>query len=534
MIDGLGQTGIHTLITLGTDAALQAPFGLSSGPLLGEAQGHFLISTADFIQVPGRHGLTGFLNLSCGFRLDKGPVFLPVGPQVLLIQITVDAFRRLFAAGYGFDHGFRPVEKVAAGKNPGQVCLQGQGIGFDPPSGGELQTLSINLFQIGLLADGHNGRIRFPGNPALFVIAGVKAFLVIKDGQAFLEGYPREGSPFFGKLQGAPAVFNNYPFGQGLFDFIFPGRHFLTLFQTNQPDLFGPLAQGGQGYVDGYISATDDQGLFSHPDVFPKGGRAEEIYTLQDMGEVFTRHPQAPALVQAQGQINRLEALVLQVVQGKILTEGYPGLHFHSQVFDNLNFGLQGLPGQAVGRNAHGHHPPQDGQLLKDGYLVAFLGQIIGAGQAGRTAPDDCHLLRTGLGRFGHITIGCVQIQVGHKALQIFDGQGLVHQTAGAFGLAGVMADPAANGRKGHFLLNQFQGLLIPALGDECDKALNADMGRTGSFTGSRTPFLDGKGTGHSLGIQFIGGLAGTEFLIKLVGQINGADLSAFSAGRAF
>jgi hypothetical protein len=46
IIDGLGQTGLNTLITLGADTALKTPLGLSPGPILGEPQGDLLISPA--------------------------------------------------------------------------------------------------------------------------------------------------------------------------------------------------------------------------------------------------------------------------------------------------------------------------------------------------------------------------------------------------------------------------------------------------------------------------------------------------------
>ena len=117
--------------------------------------------------------------------------------------------------------------------------------------------------------------------------------------------------------------------------------------------------------------------------------------------------------------------------------------------------------------------------------------------------------------------------------MQFADGQGLVHIVAGALPFAGMVADPAAYRRKGMGLFKQLKGLFVAAVVDQGDIALNAHMGRAGGLAGRGAALVDGKGTGHALGIEFEGRLAVPQALVELIAHFNGAGLGALPAGRA-
>ena len=59
---------------------------------------------------------------------------------------------------------------------------------------------------------------------------------------------------------------------KGLFDFMLPSRHLFASFQTDQGDFLGPLAFGGQGDIDGHITAPDHEDLFADFNLFTQGG----------------------------------------------------------------------------------------------------------------------------------------------------------------------------------------------------------------------------------------------------------------------
>jgi hypothetical protein len=104
---------------------------------------------------------------------------------------------------------------------------------------------------------------------------------------------------------------------------------------------------------------------------------------------------------------------------------------------------------------------------------------------------------------------------------------------AGAGGFAGVMADPAADAGKGVLAAEQFEGLLVFALGHQGHAALETGVGRAGGLAGGRSLFLDGVGRWHGLGVALEGRFAGAQALVEVVGHVDGADLAAFAAGRA-
>ncbi len=66
-----------------------------------------------------------------------------------------------------------------------------------------------------------------------------------------------------------------------------------------------------------------------------------------------------------------------------------------------------------------------------------------------------------------------------------------------------MMANSAANTREGVVFLEKLECFPVFLLIDEGNVALNADMGRTGSFARRCSALTDAEGSGNRLGILF-------------------------------
>jgi len=66
-----------------------------------------------------------------------------------------------------------------------------------------------------------------------------------------------------------------------------------------------------------------------------------------------------------------------------------------------------------------------------------------------------------------------------------------------------MMTDATADTRKRVIFLEEFQCFPVVPLVDKGNVALNADMGRTGSFARRCSALTDAEGSGNRLGILF-------------------------------
>jgi hypothetical protein len=70
-----------------------------------------------------------------------------------------------------------------------------------------------------------------------------------------------------------------------------------------------------------------------------------------------------------------------------------------------------------------------------------------------------------------------------------------------------MRAHPAQNPGQGQILHDDLQGLLVFALLDHLDIALDVEARRTGQAAGCLVGLLDGESAGDGLGVPFVGGL---------------------------
>ena len=134
----------------------------------------------------------------------------------------------------------------------------------------------------------------------------------------------------------------------------------------------------------------------------------------------------------------------------------------------------------------------------------------------------------------GHMEFTLLPFIIGQKAMQLPDGQRLIHIIAGTNLFAGVMANPATDPRKGVVFFEKFQCFLIFTLVDQGNITLNTDMRRTGGLTGGCPPFFDAKSTGNGLGIFFNCRLTRGKTLVIVIGAGYGTYLGTFTTTGTF
>ena len=117
--------------------------------------------------------------------------------------------------------------------------------------------------------------------------------------------------------------------------------------------------------------------------------------------------------------------------------------------------------------------------------------------------------------------------------MQLTDSQGLVDLGACTFAFTGVVANPATDSGERVLLLEKLQRFFVPAIVDQGNKTLNADMGRTGCLTGGSSLFVYAKASGNSLRILFEDCFSKIEFFVVLIRAGDRADLFALATARA-
>ena len=173
-----------------------------------------------------------------------------------------------------------------------------------------------------------------------------------------------------------------------------------------------------------------------------------------------------------------LEAVLLhQLIDGDGAAYHDVGLHLHTHGLQAVHFLLHDALGQTELRDAVHQHAAGQMQSLIHGDLIAFLGQIAGAGQARRAGANHGHLVTVGLGLFR--SLGAVGVvPVGHKALQTADTHGIALLATDAvhLALALLRTDTAADGGQGAGLMDHLIGTLIVPLHDLGDELRDADV----------------------------------------------------------
>ena len=187
------------------------------------------------------------------------------------------------------------------------------------------------------------------------------------------------------------------------------------------------------------------------------------------------KHGQACAGAHEDGLIAHLE----QLVDGQNTADDHIGHDLYTLGLQILHLvGNDGLGESELG-NAVNQHAACGVQGLENGDLVALLGQIAGAGQAGRAGTDNGHLHAVGGGLLG-LGVHVLPVPVGNKALQTADGHRLALNTPDALALALALlgADTAGQSGQGIGGGDDLVGSLEIALGYLMNKLGDAHIDR--------------------------------------------------------
>ncbi len=212
----------------------------------------------------------------------------------------------------------------------------------------------------------------------------------------------------------------------------------------------------------------------------------QEIDSRGRAGQCFAGNAGEPAALAADGHIEALVAVLAEAFDGHVLPYFDAGTDIHADLAHNVDFSLDNVFLQLVGRDSVAEHAARLFVLLEYSGLVPHRGQIVGTAQAGRAAADDGDflfpvVLDVGADvHFGNETRLCLQVLLGDEFLHGVDGDGLVDGPACAGVLAAAVADASAYGRERILALDQLQRFSIFSFRSLFQIALDGDVRRAG------------------------------------------------------
>ena len=106
---------------------------------------------------------------------------------------------------------------------------------------------------------------------------------------------------------------------------------------------------------------------------------------------VLPLEAEAQGPVRAEGDEDRLEALVQEAVEGDVAAEGGVAAQRDVLVEEGVDLPLQGLPRQAVAGDGGEEHAARPRVLLEDRHPVPLEGEVVGRGEAGGAGADHRH-----------------------------------------------------------------------------------------------------------------------------------------------
>ena len=158
----------------------------------------------------------------------------------------------------------------------------------------------------------------------------------------------------------------------------------------------------------------------------------------------------------------------------------------------------------------------------------------MGAGQPGRAGADDGDFFLAALRDLRRLKWSVMgHFPVEGETLQMLDRHRLIHVTAVAFGLAGVVAHPPADHRKGVALMDQLGGFVEAALADQRHVTRRFLTDRAGFDTGGTLLAVDHVSVRHRLGERLVDGGTFLRELVEPVGHPHRAHFHAGAAGGA-
>ena len=215
---------------------------------------------------------------------------------------------------------------------------------------------------------------------------------------------------------------------------------------------------------------------------------AQELDAAGNTGELLAGDAERAGLLRADGEIKALVALLAELRDGDIFSNLHAAPELHAHFAENVYLGVQNVLFQPEGRDAEREHAAGDRVFVEHGDGVALVGKVVGAAHTGGAGADDGDLFRIWLTRlvdhFRNKARFLVAVVIGDEALDLVNGNGLVHAGAGAFPLARLVADAAAHRGERVFLFDELERVGVPPLRGELQIPLHGDMRRAGRLAG--------------------------------------------------
>ena len=280
----------------------------------------------------------------------------------------------------------------------------------------------------------------------------------------------------------APARVQLHAFGDCDFDLVRAGRHVAALLEGGQVHVLRALPQRRQGDVDGDVAAADDDDPRPDPHRFAAAHGVQEVDAAEHEGlmDAVDRDEARPLGAEAE------EHGVVVLAEGLEAADRGAGVDRDAQHPDLVEFLIEQVGRQAVGRNAVAQLPAGFLQRLEDLDLVTVGAQVIGRREAGWTGADDADPL-AGSGRdLGLRVTALGQAVLGRLGLQRPDEDGTVAAAAHAGRFARRRADQATGQRQRVVAPDDLDGGAIVAVTEVGDEARDVDVGRTRAVAGRR------------------------------------------------
>ena len=304
--------------------------------------------------------------------------------------------------------------------------------------------------------------------------------------------------------------------------------------------------------VHGHVAAADDGTALAEGRVMAEVHGAQEVHAAVDALELLARDAELGRLLCADGEVEALVALCAQLLDGDVLADLDAAAEFDAHLAQDVNLGVEHVFFEAEARDAEREHAAGHRVAVEHGHGVALVGEVVGAAHARGAGADDGDLLRVRAAdlveQLRHVARGLVQVVVGDEALDLVDGDGLVHVAAGALGLAELVADAAADSRERVFFLDELERVRVAALRGELQVALHGDVRGAGGLARGgagghdilvvlavvRVPAaLRAQGLGELDVVRLLCQVLGRAELLAELERIAGAGLHALAAGDA-
>ena len=261
-------------------------------------------------------------------------------------------------------------------------------------------------------------------------------------------------------LLGAPAAADVRAVLDGLATLLLARGHLGLALQAEHLNVLGAQAAGVAGHVDGHVAAAHHDGAAGQRVDLATVDLAQEVDGYGHVLGILARNTGKAATLAANSHVEGLKALLAQLVERHIATDLHAIAELGAHQANDLDLGLDNVLLQLKAENTVGEHTARALVLLEHDRLVALLGQVESAGQAGRTGTDDGDLLVEAAGtRRGHhrwdIAGRGIQIALGDELLDLVDSHGGVHTAASADILTAAVAHTAADSGQRVLALNE-------------------------------------------------------------------------------